>query len=291
MPKSRNKGSIFYAYVLFDWLGVPRYVGKGHGNRDLSHENRSSVNWLKDQFIEQTWLMLDEIPKVKIQENLTESEAFNIEILLIKTIGRIDRGTGPLTNMTDGGEGPSGRSRSREHQEKLNALLSGKPRTEEVKAKIRAKLLGHDVSEETRNKIRAGNKGKTHTEETKEIIRIKQTLHMTDPENRKRRSVALKGRSILEETKIKIGNAHRGKTISEEQRELLRKANLGRKDSEETCKKRGAAISTRLKDPVVRARYAEASRGRIVTEETRLKISEGNKLAAKRKKEAKKTQE
>lgn len=96
----------YYVYILFDWLGIPRYVGKGKGKRDQSHETATDpINILKNEFVEQTWTMLEEIPKIRIRENLTEQEAFYMEIVFIKALGRIDLGTGPLTNMTDGGEG------------------------------------------------------------------------------------------------------------------------------------------------------------------------------------------
>jgi hypothetical protein len=101
---------IYFVYILFDWLGIPRYVGKGGGdpNRDLWHSRYDSSNLMKNEFIERTWIMLEEIPSIRIRENLTEIEAFETEIVLIKAIGRSDQGKGPLTNMTDGGEGASG---------------------------------------------------------------------------------------------------------------------------------------------------------------------------------------
>lgn len=45
---------------------------------------------------------------VILQECLREWEAFAIERATIKKFGRKDLGTGPLLNLTDGGEGPSG---------------------------------------------------------------------------------------------------------------------------------------------------------------------------------------
>jgi len=96
----------FYIYILFDWMGTPRYVGKGCGNRDTDHERYTDpVNWMKNEFIERTWTMLDEIPKVRIMENILEKDAFEIEKMLIGVIGRLDLSTGSLTNMTEGGEG------------------------------------------------------------------------------------------------------------------------------------------------------------------------------------------
>ena len=50
------------------------------------------------------------LPKVKVRERLTETEAFETEIALIKAIGRADLGQGPLVNLTDGGEGAKGKS-------------------------------------------------------------------------------------------------------------------------------------------------------------------------------------
>lgn len=98
--------NIYYVYILFDWLGVPRYVGKGKGRRETSHERHTDpVNWRKNEFIEQTWIMLEEIPKLRVRDGITEVEAFETEIALIKALGRIDRGSGILTNLTDGGDG------------------------------------------------------------------------------------------------------------------------------------------------------------------------------------------
>jgi hypothetical protein len=98
----------YYTYILFDWLAIPRYVGKGKGRRDEAHEKSSDpVNWMKNEFIERTWIMLGEIPKIRVRDNISEKEAFALERALIKAIGRADLGKGPLTNMTDGGDGAS----------------------------------------------------------------------------------------------------------------------------------------------------------------------------------------
>ena len=103
---SNESPNVFYVYVLFDWLGVPRYVGKGKDDRWTDHERSTDpINWLKNEFIEQTWIMLGGVPKIKVRENISNEEALNTETTLIKSIGRLDLGTGPLTNMSDGGEG------------------------------------------------------------------------------------------------------------------------------------------------------------------------------------------
>lgn len=110
MPKRElDSRLIYYVYILFDWLGVPRYVGKGKGGRVRTHIKKSDAsNWLKNEFIERTWIMLEEIPYILVQENISELEAIICETALIKSVGRVDLGTGPLTNRTDGGDGLSG---------------------------------------------------------------------------------------------------------------------------------------------------------------------------------------
>ena len=111
---------IYFVYILFDWLGIPRYVGKGHGNRDESHECYTDpYNPGKNEFIEQTWIMLNELPKSRIRENLSEVEAFETEKAFITAIGRADLGKGPLVNLTDGGEGFSGGRHSEETKQCL----------------------------------------------------------------------------------------------------------------------------------------------------------------------------
>ena len=96
----------FYVYALFDWRGVPRYIGKGRGSRIDDHlESDRRANRIKNALIRKTVAMLGDLPRVKHRENLPEGEAFAIEVALIAALGRIDLKTGPLANMSDGGTG------------------------------------------------------------------------------------------------------------------------------------------------------------------------------------------
>lgn len=104
---SDDSKTIFYVYVLFrPWDGSPFYVGKGKGRRWLDHKHGRRNRHLVNIFNKATSLNLD-IPKVKVRQNLTETEAFEIEKALIAAIGRKKNG-GPLVNGTDGGEGTAG---------------------------------------------------------------------------------------------------------------------------------------------------------------------------------------
>ena len=89
---------IFYVWIRNDTNKV-FYVGKGKKNRinDLSMRNKYFLNVVNKVGIDNT-------TRKKIEENLTEQEAFDLEIYYIQHYKEIGC---ELTNMTKGGEGSS----------------------------------------------------------------------------------------------------------------------------------------------------------------------------------------
>lgn len=177
--RDKVKDKSYYVYALFDWKGIPRYIGKGKRGRWNWHETRSDPsNWLKNEIIEQTWLMLGEIPKIKIAEHLSNLEAIQIEIAFIKAIGRFPYG--PLVNMTKGGDGVPGSVHSILARQAISLAQKGVAETPEARealkraaqnpmrrAKISAALTGRKQSPEHREKNRQKSLGRKHSEETK----------------------------------------------------------------------------------------------------------------------------
>jgi len=147
----------YYVYVWFRRNDVPCYVGKGHGDRWKQHLTRSKNRHLSNILAKEKKQMRAEI----VANQLTESEAFELEMLLISVIGRRQHG-GPLVNSTDGGEGTSGykhvnrrmRKHSQEHKDKIAASLIGGKRTPEQRAKMSAWQIGRKMSPESRVKMR-----------------------------------------------------------------------------------------------------------------------------------------
>jgi hypothetical protein len=98
----------FFEYGGFLFGYEPFYIGKGKGKRYLRGLNDVG-NKIKKGKIEKIYSRGHEPLIVKIKSGLNENEAFDLEILLVKQIGRIILKNGPLVNIADGGIGTKGR--------------------------------------------------------------------------------------------------------------------------------------------------------------------------------------
>lgn len=108
----RKPGNFEYGPLSFDY--EPFYVGKGKGKRDRSHFRMGNVR--QDAARTKSPFKVNKILKilesglepivVRIKQEATERVAFKLEVRAIELIGR--KPAGPLTNLTDGGDGVSG---------------------------------------------------------------------------------------------------------------------------------------------------------------------------------------
>lgn len=153
----RKDGEFSYGEHKFKY--EPFYVGKGKNNRCENHLREWS---LKDKTLKnnkiKSLLKLGLKPIIiKLFLNLSEVDSFDKEKEMIKKIGRLDLNTGPLLNMTDGGEGNSG------------VIL-----TQETKTKISEKLKSLKLirSEETKLKISNANKNRVYDDKYLERMKM-----------------------------------------------------------------------------------------------------------------------
>jgi hypothetical protein len=134
----------YYVYEYLREDGSPYYIGKGSGfraycKRPYRPKDKSRIKIIKD--------------------NLTEEEAFNLEINLIEQYGRQDLGTGILKNKTDGGEGCS---LSDETKQKLSIAGKGKiPWNKGLNSELDKRVK---KNAESRSKVK-------YSEETKQAFR------------------------------------------------------------------------------------------------------------------------
>ena len=97
-----------WKYKNLDFEYQPFYVGKGRGKRDILHTCPYMLNQksIKSSIIKSIINEIGEMPlHYRIFSGLTNQEAIDIEIDVIKHFGRKDIGTGILSNCTDGGDG------------------------------------------------------------------------------------------------------------------------------------------------------------------------------------------
>lgn len=110
----------FYVYIWNDPKdGTPRYVGKGQADRVWVHLERPTSRRTSNMLNKRHREGYVCLPHILWCDD--ESHAFALETLLIKAIGREDLDRGSLFNLTDGGEGCSGRRSSAETTAKRSA--------------------------------------------------------------------------------------------------------------------------------------------------------------------------
>jgi hypothetical protein len=142
----------FYTYVYFDPRNMePFYVGKGFGRRDRTHIKEAikwdgatyspSINSFKLKRIKDILSSGREPVIVHIIDGVSNDEAIAEEQRLIQLYGRADLGLGPLTNLTDGGEGrvnPSAEERQLKSKRMsgTNNVMYGKTHTEKVRLSL-----------------------------------------------------------------------------------------------------------------------------------------------------------
>jgi hypothetical protein len=111
---------VYYVYIFFYLNGIPCYVGKGKGRR-WKRQFNSSHNIQLRGLLKKTD---GKLPVVIFRDELSEKDAFDIEVALIKAIGRRDTNSGPLLNHTDGGDGVSGHKHTKQSRDKIKAALA-----------------------------------------------------------------------------------------------------------------------------------------------------------------------
>lgn len=180
--------SDFYCYIHKKADGTPFYVGKGTKIRAYEFSRRTL--WYNNIVAKEGG---KKNIKIEIYKASNEQNAFDLEKIFIKGL----RMFFTLCNLTDGGEGISGLSRSAETKEKISLANSGKP----------SPFLGGVHTELAKSKISSARKqgnnnfqGHHHSDESKKKISLALTGHKRSPETvEKWRASINKKKSINEE--------------------------------------------------------------------------------------------
>lgn len=134
----------FYVYLHRKaTTGEVFYVGKGQDDRGWETTTGRNKYW--HNVVRKHGFYVE-----IVISGVQEWYAFEVEFNMIALYGREDTGHGNLVNMTDGGQGESGRHTPESTRQKISKANSGKI-----------------ASKETREKMSASQKGRKHTEQTK----------------------------------------------------------------------------------------------------------------------------
>ena len=124
-----------YIYDNYEFEYEPIYIGKGKGDRIYDHIYKCKGKEFigKNKFYDKLRKILNlgyKPIKFKIKDSLFENDAFTLEKDLIKLIGRYNLNLGPLTNLTDGGDGASGKIYTDEERYQKGIHSRGKTKEE-----------------------------------------------------------------------------------------------------------------------------------------------------------------
>lgn len=136
----RKPGKYTYDGLDICFLWEPFYIGKGKGDRIkkhiMSHElfNQKRVNHNKIKNFKMKSIIDSGLNPfyIKLYTNLDNKKSSDIEIELITKIGRVIKKNGPLTNISDGGEGGDNMKymdpvKKRELYDRLSKMFKGQP--------------------------------------------------------------------------------------------------------------------------------------------------------------------
>jgi hypothetical protein len=124
----------FYTYAYLRENGTPYYIGKGKFREKMTQRINSKNKKIN---------LPEENRRLILKTFELEEDAFRHEVYMISIFGRKDIGTGILRNMTDGGEGASGRVLSQQHKDRISKANSGMKRTDEFRYDARERAKGN----------------------------------------------------------------------------------------------------------------------------------------------------
>lgn len=173
----RKSGIFEYDDLNFEY--EPIYVGRGCNDRKYNHIYRfKKKKWKNHPFMQKLKKIYDlglEPIVLTLKENMNVFEANIMEISLIAKIGRNNLNKGPLTNLTDGGEGITGYVYTEEDKRrKCLSLLRAHLNDPTIRIRMSISLKKwHDENKESFSQIQKEAQSRLELREAKSIFFLK----------------------------------------------------------------------------------------------------------------------
>ena len=217
----RKPGHYVYGEYEFDY--EPFYVGKGCNGRAYIHLTDCYIKNIKNGTNKHFTRRINKIRKetgndpiiLFYKEGLSNDAAYDIEEIMVETIGRRKIKTGPLCNLCPGGKGSRcGIKMTDNIKQSLLSYHLGKPLTEEWKQNISKSLTGRKYTEDQRKNMSKAQQKYT-TEDINKMRCLRKTyLSYKEIENilnisrstirRYCKDIKIKPKPITEETRKKM---------------------------------------------------------------------------------------
>lgn len=153
----RKPGKYKYNSYCFNY--EPFYIGKGSNKRMYDHLKGNKHNKHLERKIRKIQKECNYDPYINLYKDmLNEETSFILERDMIKSIGRMNLKTGPLCNLTDGGEGLKGYIPTIECKRRNSESHIGILQSDETRKKKSISLSGKKFSESHKKEI-----GKSHS--------------------------------------------------------------------------------------------------------------------------------
>jgi hypothetical protein len=174
-----------YRHVRID-KNEPFYIGIGTKQARTFNSAKSEYRRAYETSRKESYIWNNIVSKTNYEVQIIfESDDYNFikgkEEEFISLYGRIDKNTGVLSNMTNGGDGFIGYVPSKEKIEKHKLFMTGRKQSEEEKQKRNKSRKGYVHSEETKIKISNSHKGKKTSKEHLEKLQKGQILANSKP--------------------------------------------------------------------------------------------------------------
>jgi len=174
-----------YRHIRID-KNEPFYIGIGTKQARTFNSAKSEYRRAYETSRKESYIWNNIVSKTNYEVQIIfESDDYNFikgkEEEFISLYGRIDKNTGVLSNMTNGGDGFIGYVPSKEKIEKHKLFMTGRKQSEEEKQKRNKSRKGYVHSEETKIKISNSHKGKKTSKEHLEKLQKGQILANSKP--------------------------------------------------------------------------------------------------------------